>query len=567
MGKGDQQHPSPPTIPHSQSTAPHADTCSCCTTIARLFRFKCLFVLLLALSILLSAVFWLPPFFRRGDHGDLDLDSRYKGHDIVATFMIQKPLSLLQDDFPRLGEDIFDEIRVRTTKACTYTPEKNDRSNTTKVIFGVDPDESDSNISSYARSLVRESFVSLILKQSPLRLTDSLFGEPSSFEVLKFVGGITVTPDQSTYPLQEVQIRFNFTLNFPIQQILDHFGELTSQLKSGLHLGPYENLHVSLTNSKGSTVAPRTTVQSSVVLVIGTPSKSRSKQLAQTIKGSPTQNLGLNNTQFGRVKQISLSSSFNSSSGGGRGTMTPSPAPQPAHHNHHHHHYHHHHHHHHHDKQLPPAKPPSPSKHSPAPPPVPTSAPHNIHTAKPPDCHSGCSRKKKNPNKQPPLSPPVSQPVPSPHTYLPPPLPNLPQPPRLPPSSLSPHPPPPVTELIPASGPLPNVVFAHTHPPSKSDSDAAPPDMSPSGSSLQPSCKLIMRYCKKKVSFLIMHFGWIKNERVLSSMTLGALDVLYNETMMLEKEGSCAKKDKHALAVLQRSGYIIVIVVVVIVNI
>ncbi|KAI3801269.1 hypothetical protein L1987_29373 [Smallanthus sonchifolius] len=478
-GKGEEE-PLPPTIIHSHSTAPHADNCSCCGSIARLFRFKCVFVLLLGLSVLLSAVFWLPPFFRHGDQGDLDLDSRYKGHDIVATFMIQKPLSLLQDDFPWLGGDIFDEIRVPTTKVVILTAERNDIANTTKVIFAVDPDEYNSKFSSYARSLVRDSFVSFTLKQPPLHLTESLFGEPSSFEVLKFVGGITVTPDQSAYPLQKVQIRFNFTLNFSIQQILDHFSELTSQLKSGLHLGPYENLHVSLTNSKGSTVAPQTRVQSSVVLVIGTPSMARSKQLAQTIKGSPTKNLGLNNTQFGRVKQISLSSYFNGSSGGSSGTPTPSPAPlphppSPPHHNHHHHH--------HHDKQLPPAKPPSPSKHSPAPPPVPTPAPHNSHNAKPPDCHSGYNRKK-NPNKHPPLFPPVSQPVPPLHTYPPPPVRNLlpPPPPRLspPPPLPPPPPPPPITEMIPASGPLPNVVFAHTHPPSKSDSDAEPPDISPS---------------------------------------------------------------------------------------
>ncbi|MFS7943488.1 hypothetical protein Hanom_Chr06g00500831 [Helianthus anomalus] len=149
--------------------------------------------------------------------------------------MVQKPLSLLQDDLPQLGGDIFDELRVVIIKA-----ETTDSPNATKVIFGVDPDEHNSKISSYAKSLVRDSFVSLVLHQSPLRLTESLFGEPSSFEVLKFVGGITVTPDQSAYPLQKVQIRFNFTLNFSIQQILDHFVELTSQLKSGLHLGPYE---------------------------------------------------------------------------------------------------------------------------------------------------------------------------------------------------------------------------------------------------------------------------------------------------------------------------------------
>lgn len=49
----------------------------------------------------------------------------FPGHDIVATFMVQKPLSLLQDDLPQLEGYIFDEIRVPTTKACsvshTYT--------------------------------------------------------------------------------------------------------------------------------------------------------------------------------------------------------------------------------------------------------------------------------------------------------------------------------------------------------------------------------------------------------------------------------------------------------------
>ncbi|XP_071720979.1 uncharacterized protein [Rutidosis leptorrhynchoides] len=493
MGKGE-QHPLPTTITtHSQSsTSSDTNNTNCsfsCGSITRLFRFRCIFFLILGLSVLLSALYWLPPFFHHGDQGDLDLDdSLYKGHDIVATFMIQKPLSSLQDDLPRLGGDIFDEIRVPTTKVVIITAENTGKPNTTKVVFGVDPEENNIKISPYAKSLVRDSFVSLVLNQSPFRLTESMFGEPSSFEVLKFVGGISVTPDQSAYPLQKVQMRFNFTLNFSIQKILQHFGELTSQLKSGLHLGPYENLHVSLTNIKGSTVAPQTTVQSSIVLVIGTPSTARSKQLAQTIKGSPTKNLGLNNTQFGRVKQVSLSSFYNTSSGGSP-TPSPAPLPPPQPHNNHHHHHHHHH-----DTQLPPAKSPSPLKHSPAPPPVPTPAPQRIHHTMPPDCHSGNNRKKHHP-----LFPPVSQPVlppplrsrrPPPPRPLPPRLPppppphSLPQPPtHLPP--LPPHkhsPSSPVPEIIPASSPLPNVVYAHTNPPSRSDSGANPPD-----TTLQPS--------------------------------------------------------------------------------
>nr|XP_043620519.1 wiskott-Aldrich syndrome protein homolog 1 isoform X2 [Erigeron canadensis] len=510
MGKGE-EHTLPTTLTtvDSQSNVVnhHASAAAaahnCVGRIGGLFKFKCVFVLILGLSVLISAVFWLPPFFKNGDHGDPDLDDyQYKGHDIVATFMVQKPSYLLQDDLPQLGRDIFDEIRVPTTKVVILTAEETGNLNTTKVIFSVDPNEHNSKISSYAKTLVRDSFVSLVLHQSPLSLTESLFGEPSSFEVLKFVGGITVTPVQKAYPLQKVQIQFTFTLNFSVQQILDHFGELTSQLKSGLHLGPYENLHVSLTNPKGSTVAPPTTVQALVVLVIGTPSTARSKQLAQTIKGTQTDNLGLNNTQFGKVKQVRLSTLFNSSSGGA--TPTPSPAPlldppQP-HHNHHHHH-------HHHDKQLPSAKAPLP--HTPALPPVPTPAPHNFHNAKPPEYQPRYKRKRKNANRHLPLYPPVSQPALSPHTppvrnlpsppppRLPPPPPSRPPspPPSLPPpppSSRPPpppflQPPPPVAEAIPASSPLPNVVFAHTRPPSKSDSDADSPDMTPPGSISQPS--------------------------------------------------------------------------------
>lgn len=113
-------------------------------------------------------------------------------------------------------------------------------SNITKVVFGVDPDVKGSRISSAAISLIRASFVSLVIRQSSLRLTASLFGDPFSFDVLKFVGGITVIPPQSAFLLQKVQILFNFTLNFSIDQIQGNFSELTSQLKSGLHLASYE---------------------------------------------------------------------------------------------------------------------------------------------------------------------------------------------------------------------------------------------------------------------------------------------------------------------------------------
>lgn len=112
--------------------------------------------------------------------------------------------------------------------------------NVSKVFFAVDPDADSPRISVAAQSLIRASFSYLVSHQLSLRLTASLFGDPFSFEVLKFRGGITVVPAQSAYLLQKVQIYFNFTLNFSIEQIQDSFNELTSQLTSGLHLSPYE---------------------------------------------------------------------------------------------------------------------------------------------------------------------------------------------------------------------------------------------------------------------------------------------------------------------------------------
>lgn len=109
-------------------------------------------------------------------------------------------------------------------------------SNRTNVTFGVLPYTKNLNISTSALSVLKASFVSLIIQQSTLHLTSSLFGDPSLFQVLKFPGGITVIPQQSGFLLQKGQVLFSFTLNFSIYQIQDVFDELKSQLESGLHL-------------------------------------------------------------------------------------------------------------------------------------------------------------------------------------------------------------------------------------------------------------------------------------------------------------------------------------------
>ena len=115
-----------------------------------------------------------------------------------------------------------------------------EESNRTRIIFSVDPEAKNSRLSVASQSLIKGLFQDLVTRQYFLHLNPSLFGVAEFFEVLKFPGGITIIPLQSAFLLQKVQILFNFTLNFSIYEIQENFKDLTSQLKSGLHLAPYE---------------------------------------------------------------------------------------------------------------------------------------------------------------------------------------------------------------------------------------------------------------------------------------------------------------------------------------
>lgn len=112
--------------------------------------------------------------------------------------------------------------------------------NVTKIVFAVDSDAKYSKIPPTSQSLIKETFETLVINEPPLRLNESLFGNTSLFEVLKFPGGITIIPPQSAFLLQTAQIYFNFTLNYSIYQIQVNFDDLSSQLRSGLRLSPYE---------------------------------------------------------------------------------------------------------------------------------------------------------------------------------------------------------------------------------------------------------------------------------------------------------------------------------------
>lgn len=333
--------------------------CRRCGLIARVFSLKCVFMVVFAVAVFLSAAFWFLPFVR--GKGGRDLDP-YNGAYIAASFSVQKPASLLNANFAKLQYDIYDELSIANITVAVISLEPLAELNWTKVVFGIWP-YSQSSISSTLLSILREYFMNFITQPSEQHLTSSLFGRSYSFQLLRFPGGITIVPKQSVFLLQKCQTRFNFSLNFPIHKVLDNFDDLEAQMKSGLHLSPYENLYSVLTNNEGSTVSAPTIVQTSIILKVGNkqPSTPRLKQLAQTIKRSYAGNLGLNHTVFGRVKQIQLSSFLNHSlnSGGSGVSIPPSPSPQPhahshhhhLHHGHHHNHHQHHHHHHHRHQQ------------------------------------------------------------------------------------------------------------------------------------------------------------------------------------------------------------------------
>ncbi|KAK4769919.1 hypothetical protein SAY87_030451 [Trapa incisa] len=480
---------------------------------------KCLLVLVLSVAGFLSAVFWLPPFLHLGNRHDLDLGSRLRGHDIVASFYVAKPVSLLKDNIIKLEDDIFGEMNAPTIKVAVLFLEPVPRQNVSKVFFAIDPDVDSPTISVSSQSLIRASFSYLVSRQLSLRLTVSLFGDPFSFEVIKFHGGITIIPPQSAYLLQKVQIYFNFTLNFPIEQIQDSFYELTSQLKSGLHPSPYENLYICLSNLKGSTVEAPTTVQSSVLLAIGAqPTMPQLKKLAQTIMGnSHSGNLGLNNTIFGKVKQVRLSITLQHSLNGGSGEGAPSPSPVPMPHHHQNHHYHHHHYHHHvSNPPLGSTMPPEPAtwggntptcgKVSPASQPFPSHAPERdshapilTYGAKPPGCRYGKKRRSAGPKReQIHLSPSPSSAFASRSSASP--EPAVKQKSSPPSSSFS------------LQGPLPHASFGQEQPPSKSKSESVIPNpamsVSPSPSSF------------RRLKEILQETG--------SSLRMGAMQICFN---------------------------------------
>ncbi|XP_050376036.1 uncharacterized protein LOC126793529 [Argentina anserina] len=326
MGKGEkslhQQH-------QQQSHETHNACGFICPECSRFFNriaqelnFRCVFVLILGLSVFLSGIFWILP--RHSVKFGFDAKQEIKlAATVQAYFRLEKPVRELVPHIGLLEYDINGEIGVPDTKVAILSMHQYGASNWTDVVFGVLSDPVNVPIAPVSVSVLRSSLVELFLKRSNLTLTESMFGQPYMFEILKCPGGVTVIPGQAASIWQIPQILFNFTLNNSITEIVDNFGELKEQLRFGLHLRPSEDVFLQVTNSLGSTTDSPVEVQASLMSAFGGLLPQRLKQLAQTITGSPARNLGLDNTVFGKVKSIRLSSFL-------KGTLSATPIPSPA---------------------------------------------------------------------------------------------------------------------------------------------------------------------------------------------------------------------------------------------
>lgn len=328
MGKSEPQLPI-----HNQQEQNHDGVFSfvrcpmCFSRIARLCSFKCVFVLLLSVSVLLTAVFSIFHLHHRQSGFDAKASIKHSA-TVQAYFRLQKPISYLLPQIERLEYDINAEIGVPNTTVAILSMHKASASNWTHVVFGFLPDPINSPINLVSLSVLRPLLLDLFNRRLNLTLTTSIFGDPSSFDLVKFPGGITIIPKQSPTIWMLRQALFNFTLPNSVREIEENFGELKEQLKLGLHLKPYESVYMQVTNKGGSTRDPPVTVQASIVSDLGNLVPLRLKQLAQTITKSPSAtNLGLDHSVFGKVKEISLSSYLSHTLNAP--TPTPSPAPSP----------------------------------------------------------------------------------------------------------------------------------------------------------------------------------------------------------------------------------------------
>lgn len=294
--------------------------------IGREFNLKCVVVLIFSLSVFLSAVFWVIPFHSKVSGFDATRATKLRA-TVQASFRLQKPVSVLVPLIGILEYDINSEIGVPFAKVAILSMHQADASTWTNVVFGFLPHPIDAPMNPVSLSVLRSSLIELFLQQSNLTLTTSACGQVSSLEILKYPGGITIIPESGSI-WQISQVLFNFTLNNSIYEVNKNLAELRHQLKLGLHLRSNENVYVQLTNGNGSTGDPPVTVQAAVRSNLGSLLPQRLRQLAKIITGSSPNNLGLNNTVFGEVKEVTLSSFLNQTILATPPTPSPAPAPE-----------------------------------------------------------------------------------------------------------------------------------------------------------------------------------------------------------------------------------------------
>ncbi|GAB4843977.1 hypothetical protein Ancab_013941 [Ancistrocladus abbreviatus] len=106
----------------------------------------------------------------------------YPGHDIVASFKLEKPISVLEDNIAQLEADILDEIEVPSTKVVVLSLEDSFGSNVTDVIFGVDSESKYSSLSSTTQSLIQASFRVSELIYQPYKFKRSTVAPPATVQ-------------------------------------------------------------------------------------------------------------------------------------------------------------------------------------------------------------------------------------------------------------------------------------------------------------------------------------------------------------------------------------------------
>ncbi|KAG6507849.1 hypothetical protein ZIOFF_033202 [Zingiber officinale] len=120
----------------------------------------------------------------------------------------------------------------------------------------------------------------------------------------------------------------SFILQKPISALVTAAARLEYEIFEEIGIPNTKNAYVKLMNSDGSTVESPVTIEASVLSDIGSGNllPDRMRQLAQFITGPDSNNLGLNNSVFGKVKQVQLSSYLENSIS----SLPPSPSPSPS---------------------------------------------------------------------------------------------------------------------------------------------------------------------------------------------------------------------------------------------